>query len=224
MTSFSQHHEDEFIANFIKKNNLKITPFLVEIGAAYPEHISNSRYFIGEGWNALLIDANESFYQLLKHYHSTNDKVTVVQTLISDTDGHAKYNNLEDATLAGISETGIEMETKKLSTVLREKNLGTDIGILSIDVEGYDNQVLKSILDDKIKAQIIIIEANTKEERQKHIDTLSPEYTLVEELGRGTHDGGWAIHTNKLTQKVLGWNPFIGVNTIWIHKDVYQKS
>jgi FkbM family methyltransferase len=225
MPSFSQFKEDLIIDKYINNNNLKeiISPFVVEIGCAYPEILSNSRYFIGLGWKGLVIDANKKFYDLQKNYHQNNPNVTVIKCLVADKDGTAQYDEQEEETISGIGQKGELMETKTLSTLLNENQLPKEIGILSIDVEGYDNQVLKNIFAEEIKPQIIIIEANSKQDRLNHIAVLENEYKKFEETGRGFLQFGNSGHyLNHIVNKALKFNLFNGVNSLWIRKDLIK--
>ena len=94
------------------------------------------------------------------------------------------------------------------------------IGILSIDVEGFDNEVLKSVLNDGIRPQIVIIEANDDNEREKHFQVLSQDYSLVAETGRGFFRGQTGEFVDKVFTKIFKKGIFHGPNTIWIHKEL----
>lgn len=216
MISFSQFNEDVYIYNYLKERNLEVSNFFVEIGAAYPEILSNSRFFTKLGWQALLIDANPEFSKLLTNYYQDNNEVTVVKTLISTNDGVAKYLAMEEGTHSGISDDGVETKSERLSTLLKRLKLqDKKIGILSIDAEGFDNEILKSVLADKIYPEIIIIEANSKADREEVISILSSKYELIGETGRGFRQGQVGMFASKVVSKALHINLFEGVNTIW---------
>lgn len=223
MPSFSQFNEDYILCDYLEKNKININQFVVEIGAAYPELLSNSRYFISKGYKALLVEPTDYFYNLQKNYHQDNKNVTIIQKAISDKNGNAKFNVDVEATYSGISDTGIDIETVTLKKLLSDVKMENEtIGVLSIDVEGYDNEILKSILNDNLFPQVIIIEANNKAEREKHFSVLQNDYTLIAETGRGFFKGQTGMFLDKVFTKIFKKGIFQGPNTIWLHNTLIK--
>ena len=71
-----------------------------------------------------------------------------------------------------------------------------EIGILSIDTEGFDTMILKQALRHDVKPTIIIVESNDFESRKEHLEMCNKDYHLLNVLS---------------------------VNTIWIKREFYEK-
>jgi len=226
---YSQFEEDKLIQKFITENNIQVIPNIFEIGAADVSKNSNSRYFIeSKDFTGYLFEPNTDFNQKLKDHYLANKKVTIEPIVISDVDGEVSFDLQEDYTLSGIKDTGnTKVQSKRLKTYLDVNNLSSDIGILSIDTEGYDSIILKSILEDKIFAQIVIIESSSNQETKAQEDLLiKNDYNKIFSTGRGS----WAtknifLKVLRKTFKILGLTlPLRAVNTIWIQNKLANKD
>jgi FkbM family methyltransferase len=221
MAYFSQFEEDRLIEEYVKNNNLNITPSLVEIGCAYPEFLSNSKNFIDKGYKAILIDANNKFSDLQSHYHSLNTNVEVVNCAITDFEGEVSFDTTQEFTHGGISNDGqIKVKAQTLKKVLEDSKLNlTEIGILSLDVEGHDQIVLESIFKDNIYPEIIIVEANDKKARDEQEKILSEKYDLIIETAHGLFEKKTFQILDFYYHKLFKKHFLLGVNTIWLRKD-----
>ena len=74
---YSQANEEGYIAHILK--NIPSQNFesidIVELGAWDGFHLSNTRYFIEQGYNALLIDGNNHGNAEVKEHFITKEKV-----------------------------------------------------------------------------------------------------------------------------------------------------
>jgi FkbM family methyltransferase len=77
----------------------------------------------------------------------------------------------------GINRTSYNLETIKLQTLLDNNNI-TNIDFFSLDVEGYELQVLKGLNFNKIRPKYILIECTHKEEIFSFM--LENEYEMIE--------------------------------------------
>ena len=180
MKQYSQHGEDTFLWNHIHNSKKKFNKVIVDIGALDGIINSNSRLFLEDGWKGVLFEPNKkSFSKLLVNNNNfDNDLFNIA---VSDKDcfvnftenkriaGHSKIDGTGDNTVFSISGEHL-------------KRYG-QIGILDIDTEGKDFDVLHSIVSVGIKPQYIIIESNTKELKNKIVKYLNGEgYKLINTL------------------------------------------
>jgi FkbM family methyltransferase len=217
----SQFQEDKLLSEYIAENNLKISNFFVDIGAADINHGSNSRHFIeNQNFKALLLEPGDRFFNELNTYYSSNSNVKVVQAVIASEDKIIRFNFDSEPTHSGISDNGKEVMGFKLSTLLKNNDYKDQIGILSIDTEGYEFLILKSIFADNINPTFVIAESNDRKSRNDLQKLMEDNgYELAIETAKG-----YFFDLNPIRRKfrkalaLLGIKlPLIGVNTIW-HK------
>lgn len=178
---YSQCGEDKYIAG--KMALLRLEKTIVEIGAGRPEEISNSRYFIEQGFSALLIEPNKDLYDELSSFYVSNDDVEVLQLVIGNSTGVTTINiSKKHWALSSLD----EVEGESIKQVVGKEPIDralsfwskypTEIGIMSIDTEGNDLPILQTLLDEKIYPQVLIVEALTEDVKQKEIEMLSEYY------------------------------------------------
>lgn len=199
MKDYSQHKESTFIFNYIKDNNFNIPKNIVEIGALDGVTNSNSRMFIELGWNATLIEPNPYSYQKLlintsKHFK----KVKTFNVAIADTVDIKRFTPIMKQNMQGrshLSEIGdIWVLTLPIDVILSKEK---QIGIMSIDAEGYDTVIVKSLIENtSIRPKILMVENISPEDRvtpqieQEKI--LSKEYEFVKQI---SVNGIWKLKT-----------------------------
>jgi hypothetical protein len=129
--SYSQFSEDLFLANIFKQKNIN-KGFFLEFGAWDGKHLSNCRHLYENGWKGCFIEGNKSrFLDLKKNYIQDND--VILLNIFVDQD----RNTLDDILL---------------------KNSISELDLLSIDIDGKDLLILKTLT--KIKPKVIVIEFN----------------------------------------------------------------
>jgi hypothetical protein len=74
---YSQSHEEAYLLHIF--SNLKIeNGFLVELGAWDGYHLSNTRYFIENGWDAILIDGdNRGNNEVKQHFIDAENVISI---------------------------------------------------------------------------------------------------------------------------------------------------
>ena len=70
---YAQTHEEAYIDHILK--NIKTSKFLVELGAWDGFHLSNTRYFIEQGFNHILIDGDNHGNQEVREHFITRENV-----------------------------------------------------------------------------------------------------------------------------------------------------
>lgn len=172
----SQIGQDEFIDNFFQKKEGLI---FLDIGAHDGVSLSNT-YFLekNRNWSGICVEPQPSEFEKLKN----NRNCVCLNVAISDYEGETNFTHIEGYAnmLSGIDENyderhrdriqsevevyggkinNIKVTVKKLQTILDEENL-LDIDFCSIDTEGSEFKILKSIDFSRTNIKVFIIEKN----------------------------------------------------------------
>lgn len=168
LKSYSQEGEDMILRRLFEKQSIG---FYVDVGAHHPKRFSNTYYFYKKGWNGINIDAmpgSMNFFKKIRHRDINIEKP------ISSKKQVLTYYAFNEPALNGFSkeiseardglnnykiEFTKDIETSTLEEVLDE-NLPSSqvIDFLSIDVEGLDFDVIKSMNIKKYRPRVILVE------------------------------------------------------------------
>ena len=189
MIYYGQNKEDEVINNLIVSkygSNYKGT--ILDLGANDGVTLSNSRFFIENGWRGVLVEAGKLPYQklmttilpnttaincaigtqdgFLKFYESDNllntGDIGLVSSLVSDET--QRWRN------AGISFTEYNVECYTWESFRDKFHLKSqNFDIISIDIEGMDYDVLIQMNLDELNCRVLCIEFNGND-MQKYVD------------------------------------------------------
>ena len=130
----SQDGEDGIIEHIVKTLALE-NSYCVEFGAWDGKFFSNCFNLIEHnGWSGTMIEANFNKYQELAQTYAGNQKVTCINRFVQ----FDSPNSLDD--------------------ILDEVHAPKDIGVLSIDIDGNDYYVWKSI--QRYQPELVVIEFN----------------------------------------------------------------
>lgn len=138
---YSQRGEDGIIEEICRRIGLE-RDFCVEFGAGDGISISNTKNLIDKGWSAFLIESDKFLYEKCIRIHQDNSKVICLNTAVDC--GHNCIDNLISRHFYSTGET-YEIGPIKPS-------------IMSIDIDGIDFEVFKSI--EKFFPDLIIVECN----------------------------------------------------------------
>ena len=132
---------------------------VVDVGANDGFYSSNSYPFIARGWPALLIEPHPEAFQKAQQLHRKREKVILLNAACSDRDGELElktYAGDEDGSHSSLGErveviTGsptaprgsLRVKVHRLEVLLDEFRIPHDFGLLTIDTEGHDFQVLR---------------------------------------------------------------------------------
>jgi len=166
--SYSQEGEDMVLRRIFEKKN---DGFYIDVGAHHPKRFSNTYLFYKKGWNGINIDAKPGS---MKVFDRLRPRDLNIEIPISENPGILKYYMFNEPALNGFCksisedrnsrgiywiESIVELETMRLDDVLNENiPKGTDIDFLSIDVEGLDFEVIRSLDLIKYMPRFILIE------------------------------------------------------------------
>jgi len=165
---YSQSGEDILIGKILTEKN----GFYVDVGAFHPKHYSNTHLLYKKGWKGINIDPNPATINLFKK--SRKNDVNL-QMGISDGEKKSTYYKFSHASCNTFSREQAEKMKKKkwidfLGTELvhcsslREvfKKYVPDnqtIDLLNVDVEGLDENVLRSNDWERYKPRVIVVES-----------------------------------------------------------------
>ena len=199
---YSQYNQDRNLENAIFKGYKK--GVFVDVGAYDGVDINNTLYFeTTNNWRGINIEPIEEVYKRLE---SNRKKSINIKTVISDKEELIEYiilnNKLE--MLSGIKKNYSDMQkmrvdielqelktielknieelktiklikTERLETILDKYNI-LNINYLSIDVEGSELNVVKSINFEKVFIDVIGFENN------RNIGNILEEYNIVSDI------------------------------------------
>ena len=166
--SYSQEGEDLILSEiFCRKDK----GFYIDIGAHHPYRFSNTYLFYKKGWNGINIDPMPN---IMEKFQKVRPRDINLEYAISDKLNKLTYHIFNETALNGFSKElsesrdgidnykiikTIDIETKTLENVL-DKYLpkGQIIDFLSIDVEGFDFEVLRSNNWEKYHPSYLLIE------------------------------------------------------------------
>lgn len=169
--SYSQCGEDliiRFIFNLLKNTN----PTYIDIGANHPVQLNNTYLFYNEGSSGITIEPNLSLHKKLKRRRRRDINLCMG---ISDTTGSMDFYRFHPHTMSTFSkdeaeklqkeygyklEEVVKVELDTLQNIIDKYCNGIFPDLLSLDVEGLDEQILRSIHYEKTSPTIIVTETS----------------------------------------------------------------
>lgn len=169
LKSYSQEGEDMILRRVFEN---KKKGFYIDVGAHHPKRFSNTYFFYKKGWRGINVDAMPGS---MASFNKVRPRDINIEQPISDEQQTLTYYAFNEPALNGFSKRlsdsrddmtnynvifTKELETKTLDSVLEAyfPNDIKEIDFLTIDVEGLDFQVLKSINLVKYQPKVILIE------------------------------------------------------------------
>ncbi|XP_069956572.1 protein Star-like [Cherax quadricarinatus] len=136
--------------------------FFVEVGAVDGEFLSNTLYFErNRGWTGLLIEAfPETYKQLLsKHRKAYSINAALALNNVSSEVIFTPSGHKGVLGQIGNSTSAIKVKAFPLYSILLSLNV-TVVDFFSLDIEGVEMKVLRTIPWDKIKFRLMCVEIN----------------------------------------------------------------
>jgi FkbM family methyltransferase len=169
LESYAQEGEDMVLRRFLEG---RATPgFFVDVGAHHPVRFSNTYFFYKQGWRGINIDAMPGSMEPFKKVRPRDINI---EAAVAQESRELTYSIFNDPALNGfdaeLSETRdklagyhivqrVKIQTQTLAQIL-EQNLpaGTKIDFLTVDVEGFDLQVLASNDWTRFRPELVLAE------------------------------------------------------------------
>lgn len=200
MVFYSQYNQDEYIYKKFFKNK-KNKGFFLEIGADDGIRFSNCKFFEETlKWDGIAIEAREQAYnKLIK-----NRKCNCIHAVLSDIEENTTFLDIKGYGLGlsglidkydkrhvmrinneikNINNEGhdiINVKTEKLNNILDKYNV-TNIDFLSIDTEGSEIDILKTLDFNKYNINVITIEDNYNDSKLMDF-FIKNNYSLIQQI------------------------------------------
>jgi FkbM family methyltransferase len=139
--------------------------FYIECGANDGVNQSNTWYFEKVlNWTGILIEPNKTSFKNLKNNRSSKNIFKNVALVSEDFKNkneeiYLSENNLESKLTNAVNPLSQKVATETLNKILKELNVNK-INFFSLDVEGYEEEVLKGLNLDVFDIDYILIETN----------------------------------------------------------------
>lgn len=151
----------------------------VDVGAASPDYLSVSSRFRERGWRVIAIEANPEFcklhrekgYEIYEFACGVQDQDNADFQVVNTTGerylgGKVSYEQFSSLKIKpeyaqmkrDLDITNIKVSLRTLNTILREHAKVEQFDILSIDVEGWELEVLQGLDLVKYAPKVIVIE------------------------------------------------------------------
>ena len=155
----------DLIVDYIFKS--KKNGFYLDVGAQHPISNNNTYILFKKGWNGINIDLDKKNIDLFNIVRPNDINLNFAISDIEEEVDLFYYHdsspintlskNVSDFQKAKVSKVK-KVQTKILNNILLEINLEDRIDYMNIDVEGYEEQVLKGFDIKKYKPYVVSIE------------------------------------------------------------------
>ena len=174
---------------------------VVDVGANDGFYSSNSYPFIARGWRALLVEPHPAAFHKAQRLHRKRKLVTLLNGACSDRDGDLELQTsreddggshsfigesaggFEDR--IGAADEAVRVKVHRLELLLDEFKIPREFGLLTIDTEGHDFQVLRGANLTRYRPRVIITEKNPDDEA-KFTYLRANDYRLHTDLSYDT--------------------------------------
>ena len=174
--SFSQEGEDILLKRIFEYRKIEDGGFYIDIGAHHPQRFSNTYFFYKRNWNGINIDATPGSMKLFNELRK--DDINL-ESAISNKEEQLTYYMFNEPALNSFDKE-LSLKRAKLSTynIIEEIKIKTitlehildkylpknrEIDFISIDVEGFDYNVLLSNNWIKFRPKIVLVEILAKD-------------------------------------------------------------
>lgn len=167
--SYSQSGEDLIVKYIFETIGIE-KPNYIDIGAHHPLHINNTAIFYENGSRGINIEPNPDNFKLFRKFRKDDINLNIG---ISTQKGFLDYYKLNSSTLNTFSKDEAEkyqneneykiietlkVEVDSLQNILEKYNNGIFPNYLTLDVEGLDEEILKSIDYERNSPIVICVE------------------------------------------------------------------
>lgn len=167
--SYSQEGEDLILARILETMKIA-TGFFVDIGAHHPTRFSNTYYFYRRGWSGINVDALPGTRKLFKRMRPRDITIECGVGLKETTLSYFAFN---EPALNTFSEQEAKkkevppyhiVNTFQIPVVTLKKILddhlpvGRIIDFMTVDVEGFDHEVISSNDWVKYRPRVVVVE------------------------------------------------------------------
>ncbi len=169
--SFSQVHEDLIVDSILgyKKNG-----FYVDVGANHPSLLNNTKRFYDRGWRGVNIEPNPTMFNLLQNERKDDININMG---VGNRTGKMNYYLLDPDVLStfnpkaarkAISSRGAVLKNEQpiristLKDILGSLTIDRSIDFMSIDVEGFEKEVIAGGDWQHYRPRLILLEISQR--------------------------------------------------------------
>lgn len=144
---------------------------VVDVGANDGFYGSNSFPFVARGWRAVLVEPHPKVFAKLQRLHRKKSQVTCLNLACAENAGSFPLHVGDDGEAPSTSTLSDDPEllktrtqgtlmvrVERLSDVLAAQQVPPDFGVLTVDVEGMDLEVLRGLDFSRWRPRVIITE------------------------------------------------------------------
>jgi FkbM family methyltransferase len=157
MNDCSQYGETTFLKEYFSKK-VPVHKTLVDIGAKGIK-LSNTYGLLQEGWSGVLVEPLPEHYKQLEQDFKHLD-VILENVAVSDFDGEALFYIHKipgHSSLVRSSDQSIIVRVATLETLLSTHNIPYNFGLISIDTEGNDGNIIRYMLEETLYTPSVLV-------------------------------------------------------------------
>jgi FkbM family methyltransferase len=168
--SYAQHGEDLLVESLLGRVNS-----FIDIGANDGVLFSNTYKFAKAGARGLCFEPSVPTYRKLRLNHLFHPKVKCIRKAVSNSIGSVSFiEKGYESTLSYIGTNQSDsvpqtVEATTMSRILNQNHKFRNIDLLSVDVEGHEEEVFSSFDETPFQARVMIVETD-KADSKKILD------------------------------------------------------
>lgn len=185
--SFSQCGEDLIVDHIFQAIGIA-KPSYIDIGAHHPMHINNTFFFYSKGSRGINVEPDPALFSAFIEFRPDDTNLNVGVGLQK---GTSEFYVMSEPSLNSFSKDEVDRALKENSTyaikkvlqlnlvtvtdVIRDYNSGTYPDFMSIDIEGLDEQILRSLNYQSDAPKVLCVETltfSTKGKGEKKTDLI----------------------------------------------------
>jgi FkbM family methyltransferase len=212
--SYSQCGED-LIVDFVFSARPPSNKFFIDVGAHHPSYLNNTYLYYKRGWTGINIDPLSRHIAL---FDKRRPRDTNVCAGIGDETKQVVFYVMDPETLSTFDKATVDAYEQQGHKLLREEEvrffsasdmiktyeLPSDVGLMSVDIEGNEDQVIRDFLDAGIRPNVIICETVYYSPK---LPSAKKNKSMIEAIS------------------ALGYRPYADtfVNTIFLCRDWWER-
>lgn len=182
MISYAQNFEDVILNRVFKDQP---TGFYIDVGAADPINLSVTKWFYDNGWSGINVEPVREFYDMLARDRPRDVNLNCGAGATSGEMRFHEYPVKEWSTFdlnarpsekaAGLGIREVVVPIRTLNEIIEQNASGRSIDFLKIDVEGWEEQVLRGIDLRTHRPTVILLETidrDTQEQVSAAVETI----------------------------------------------------
>ena len=169
--AYSQEGEDLLISRLLELDCYQRTGFYVDIGAHHPKRYSNTQYFYERGWRGINVDASEA---AMKEFELVRPRDMNVMSGVGEKEGMLTFYEFDSPALNSFDQKLSEARDSALPCkIINQKEVPvrtlqslmeeylpakTTNDFMSVDVEGFDLEVIRSNDWERFRPLLLLVE------------------------------------------------------------------